>query len=221
MIGMQYLKERQDVLSTAKQMVNHNLVSGTWGNVSVRVKGEAAMVITPSGLAYKALGLKDMVVVGWDGVIVEGDHKPSIETQMHMQIYNRFSHINAIVHVHSPYATAFAVAGKRIPMVIEEAAQVIGHDIKVASYAPCGTWELARNAVSTLTDGDRAVLLSNHGLVALGETAEDALKVCDVAERTAMIAIFSAVLGRTNCLTLDQVNIIKRDYQHYGPEKEG
>ncbi|MEN6460917.1 MAG: class II aldolase/adducin family protein [Syntrophomonas sp.] len=216
---MRYLKERKEVMNTAKEIYDAKLVSGTWGNVSVRIENEPLMVITPSGMAYNTLTVEDMILVDLQGQVAEGNWKPSIETPMHTEIYKNRPDVNAVVHVHSLYCTIFAVARQNIPVVIEETAQVIGDEIEVASYAACGSEELALNTARTL-GSHRAVLLANHGLVGVGRNVADALKVCTIAEKTAKIVLYAKQLGSVNSLLPAEIAILHESFKHYGQEKK-
>lgn len=209
---------KQEVYETAVDIFKSNLVTGTWGNVSARY-GEH-YVITPSGMDYNTLTAEDMIIVDAAGQIVEGKYKPSIETPMHISIYQVRPDIKAIVHVHSPYATAFAVANKPIPVILEETAQVIGHPVQVADYAICGSEELAGVVTGCIKGNERAVLLANHGLVALGASTEEALKICFIAEKTAMIALYASQLGAVNSLNAEDTAILNDKFKSYGQQKE-
>lgn len=217
---MNYLAEHNEVLQTAREIFEAKLVNGTWGNVSRRVDGQPLMVITPSGMDYNTLTLEDMALVDFDFNLVIGEYKPSIETPLHLAIYKNRPDIGAIVHVHSPWATAFAVAGQDIPVILEETAQVIGHPIKVAGYAPCGSSELAANVINTLGKNDKALLLANHGLLGMGKNTADALRVCYIAERTAMIASYATMLGKVNTLSPGDIKLLNAEFKHYGQKKK-
>lgn len=215
---MRYLKERKEVMDTAKEIYKANLVSGTWGNVSTRISGEKLMIITPSGMNYESLTVEDMVLVDMQGNVQEGCWKPSVETRLHAEMYTRRPDVGAVVHVHSLFATVFAVAQQKIPVLIEETAQVIGHEIEVAPYAICGSDELAVNTADILGQG-RAVLLANHGLIGVGKNTADALKVCYIAEKTAMIALYAKQLGSVNSLPDDDITMLNQNFKNYGQKK--
>ncbi len=102
--------------------------------------------------------------------------------------------MGAIVHTHSVYATAFAVAGSPIPAITEEIAQVIGGSVDHAPYAACGTAELGKLAVKWLGN-KQAVLLAKHGLVGVGRDLKEALLSCIITEKTAQIAAIAQMLG--------------------------
>lgn len=216
---MSYYDLKKQVYETALEIYSSKLVTGTWGNVSARSDSHH-LIITPSGMDYNVLTPEDMIVVDMEGQVVEGEYKPSIETPMHIAIYKQRPDVKAIVHVHSPYATAFAVAHKPIPVILEETAQVIGHPVKVANYAMCGTDELAREVTKCITENEKAVLLANHGLVALGKDLKEALKVCFIAEKTAMITIYAAQLGGVKSLSEEETKILNEKFAYYGQQKK-
>ncbi|NLB89083.1 MAG: class II aldolase/adducin family protein [Syntrophomonadaceae bacterium] len=215
---MSFYDLKKQVYETAQEIYSSKLVTGTWGNVSARTENNH-LIITPSGMDYNILNPEDMLVVDMNGQVVEGEFKPSIETPMHIAIYKQRPDVKAIVHVHSPYATAFAVAHKPIPVILEETAQVIGHPIKVADYAICGSHELAQEVTKCITDNEKAVLLANHGLVALANDLKDALKICFIAEKTAMIAIYATQLGGVNSLSEEDTMLLNKKFASYGQQK--
>lgn len=215
---MSFYDLKKQVYDTALEIYSSKLVTGTWGNVSARTE-DNHLIITPSGMDYKTLTPADMIVVDMMGQVVEGKFKPSIETPMHIAIYQQRPDVKAVVHVHSPYATAFAVAHKPIPVILEETAQVIGHPVKVADYAICGSDELAQKVTRCITDNERAVLLANHGLVALGRDLKEALKICFIAEKTAMIAIYATQLGGVKSLSEEETRILNQKFASYGQQK--
>lgn len=216
---MKYESERRELLQTAREIYNSHLVVGTWGNVSLRLRGEDRMLITPSGMDYQTMEPEDLVAVSLDGQDVEGLWKPSAETPLHTEIYSQMPEAGAICHVHSPYASAYAVAGQSIPVVLEETAQVVGHAIEVADYARCGTEDLAENTLKLLK-GKRAVLLANHGLAAVGKDLADALKICYIVEKTAMVAMMAKSLGHINVLPAEDVKALHQAFASYGQSKE-
>jgi L-fuculose-phosphate aldolase len=215
---MKFLEERREVLNTAREISAAKMVIGTWGNVSIKIKEQPFMLITPSGMNYENMTIEDIILVDQHGKVAEGKWKPSVESPLHAEIYRNRPDVNAVVHVHSTYATVFAVAGKSIPVVMEETAQVIGHEIQTAAYAICGSDELAHNAVNTLGEG-KAVLLANHGLVGVGHSAAAALRVCYVAEETARVTLLANMLGQVNSLSAEQTKLLNIGFQKYGQKK--
>lgn len=212
---MKYPELRRQVLKTAQEILAARMVTGTWGNVSLRVPGEELLIITPSGMEYEKLQPEDMVLVDFSRQVKEGSYRPSIETPMHLAIYQNRPDVNAVVHVHSPYATAFAVAGKSIPVILEETAQAVGHVIEVVPYARCGSMLLASQVVDTLGSSGRVVLLAMHGMVGVGTDIRDALKVCYVTEKTAMVALLALQLGPLPSLDQKDIDSFRQGYQGY------
>jgi L-fuculose-phosphate aldolase len=168
---------------------------------------------------YSLLEPQDLILLDATGKVVEGSYRPSVETPMHLRIYRQRSDVNAVVHVHSPYAVAYAVARRSIPVILEETAQVVGHEIAVAAYAHCGTQALADNVMQALGSDKKAVLLANHGLVAVGKDMAEALKVCYIVEKTAMIALHASTLGTVQALSDKDIAILNQSFKNYGQKK--
>jgi L-fuculose-phosphate aldolase len=216
---MRFLSQRQEVLAAAREISAAHLVIGTWGNVSLKIKDEPLVLITPSGMNYQTMVIEDIVLIDLSGSVVEGKWRPSSESLLHTVIYQRRPDLGAIVHVHSVHATAFAAVRKTIPVILEETAQVIGHPIVTAPYAASGTRELAVGAAETLGNGS-AVLLANHGLVGVGKNLRSALRVCYITEETAQVACIAAQLGTVHELTVAEINDQNKRFSKYGQEKK-
>ncbi|MGJ7922667.1 L-ribulose-5-phosphate 4-epimerase [Neobacillus sp. LXY-4] len=108
-------KLKEQVLEANLSLPKYGLVTFTWGNVSGINREEGLIVIKPSGVSYDEMKVEDLVVLDLDGHIVEGHYKPSSDTETHLVLYKHFPDIGGIVHTHSPWATAWAQAGKSIP----------------------------------------------------------------------------------------------------------
>lgn len=207
---------RKKIIEVALKMAEEGLVLGTWGNVSCRVPGEPFMIITPSGIEYSKMDPEDLVIADWDGNLTEGRWKPSTESLLHAEIYKNRPDVGAVVHTHSAYATAFAVARKAIPVITEEMAQVIGGPVEVADYKTCGTYELATAAVTSL--GKRsAVLLANHGIVGVGKDVNESFRVCIMVEKAARVAILAQAIGGYATLEQSEVDNMRAKFvSEYG-----
>lgn len=184
---------KQELLATAKELLRRGLVEGTSGNLSARLPG-GNVVMTPSSLDYDCMTLDDLVVCSPDGVVVDGDRTPTTEKALHLACLELRPDIHAVIHSHALFCSMFAVAGQPIPCVIEELDLYVGGEIPVAGYRPTGSDELAEEVSRRL--GDRAaVLMANHGLLAVGRSASHAMKVTSLAERSAHIVWGARVLG--------------------------
>ncbi len=204
-------KVKEQVIKTGARMAAAGLVTGAWGNISARLPGESLFVITPSGIPYEAINQTDLVVVNGAGRIIEGDRKPSTELMLHTAIYSACVHAGAIVHSHSIYASALAVAGKTLPPILEDQVQLVGGAVRVARYARAGTADLAAAAVDALGQG-KAVLLANHGLVGLGSTVEEAYQVCQVVEKAAQVYIFAELIGQAVVIPPGDVSAVRESF---------
>lgn len=186
---------KQQVLSTAKKAFNERLVAGTSGNFSIYLREEDLVVITPSSISYGEMELADISVIDLEGTIVAGPHNPSSEWPMHTEIYRQLPHCDALVHTHSPYATAFAVCHEEIPEILIEMKPFIGGDIKVAPFAPAGSLELGQVTAPYLVDR-KACLLANHGTISGGSSIDDAYLSSIYLEDAAKIYQFAKNAGQ-------------------------
>jgi L-fuculose-phosphate aldolase len=152
------------------------------GNVSART--EAGFLITPSGLPYAQTLPEDLIELSLDGMVLAGARKPSSEWPFHAAIYRARPEAQAIVHTHSPRATALSCTRRGIPAFHYMIALCGGADIRCADYATFGTPELAENAVRAL-EGRKAVLLANHGVIALGASLAGAHQIVAEVENLA------------------------------------
>ncbi|WP_421994302.1 class II aldolase/adducin family protein [Roseococcus sp.] len=155
----------QALIDCARRMDALGFMPSKSGNVSLRT--EAGFRITPSGLPYAALTEADLVEVALDGAVIAGHRRPSSEWRLHAAIYAARPEAKALVHTHSPRATALSCARRRLPPFHYMIALAGGDDIACSGYATFGTQELAEAAVVAMA-GRRACLLANHGVVAIG-----------------------------------------------------
>ena len=133
---------REQVVEAARSFSAAGLTIATWGNISLR-SGESVF-ITPSGMDYAALLPEDITEVALaDGRVLSGERRPSTETALHLAVYAARPEAGAIVHTHAVESTAFAVTGRTVPVVTDEAAQVLRGEVRTAEYALPGTAELA------------------------------------------------------------------------------
>jgi L-fuculose-phosphate aldolase len=173
---------RAAIVATAQAMDRAGYCPSKSGNVSARFG--AGFLVTPSGLPYAEMQPADIVEVGGAGEVRQGQRKPSSEAPFHGAIYRARADVQAIVHTHSPKATALACARRGIPAFHYMIALAGGPDIRCADYATFGTDALAANAVAAL-EGRKAVLLANHGVIAVGATLAGAATIAAEVENLA------------------------------------
>ncbi len=174
------------IIESGIQLLNSNMTVETWGNISVRNPETGRIYLTPSGMDYSTLSESDVVVCDIDGNILEGKRKPTVEKELHLQIYRKRADVNAIVHTHPIYSTVFSCMGEDIPLIVDEAAQILGGVCKKAEYALPGTDALAANCLAALGNTN-SCLLQSHGAVCVGKDMRAAFKVSRVLEMTAEI----------------------------------
>ena len=181
------------LVAYGKKLLYKKLVAGTSGNLSLRGQGDE-IYITPSGMDYLEITEDDIVKINFMGEILEGVKKPSSEWMMHVEIYKNYPNYNAIVHTHSPIATAFAVSRKKIPLILIEMKPFLGGEIEVAPFKPSGSLELAKSLIPYLKKSN-SCLLANHGVVSCGKNIESAFLSAEYVEDAAKIYYYSLNIG--------------------------
>ena len=189
------LKElREKVIEIALKAQREKLIPLTMGNFSARDRKTGYVCITPSGMEYDKLTAADIVVLDVEGSIAEGERKPSIEAPLHCAVYRRRKDVFGVSHTHSVFATAWASCNEGIPVVVAELAALIGGPVECAIYKPMGSLELAETAALRLKDRN-AILLANHGVLAVGPDIETAFANSVVVEEGAKIAYYARQIG--------------------------
>jgi L-fuculose-phosphate aldolase len=212
MNGKEVNKLKMEIVEAGKRMLHKGLVIGASGNISIRISGEDKIVITPSQIKYDKIGVNDIVVVDFKKNVLEGDRSPSVETGMHIGVYETRPDVGAIVHTHSVYASAIASLGKTIPPFLDDIVLMLGGEIEVAEYGIPGSKELAENAVRALGKKN-AVLLANHGSLSCGKNLEGAFVNAELVERVAKIFILSSLLGKPKNLPQEVVQLEQQIFE--------
>lgn len=209
-----YLEYRTEVWKYARKMYDAGFVTGSAGNISMRVPDEPERyVITPTSVPYEELAPEQVVVVDGEGdLVLDLDYGPSVETPMHIAIYKARPDVGAVIHSHAIYSTILAVLRKPIPAIVEELVVYVGDEVKVAEYASAGSDELARNAVKALGENS-AILLANHGNVCVGKNLLKAFNICALVEKSARIYVEALKLGGINKLPDDVIEAEKEMYK--------
>ncbi|MFM7535406.1 MAG: class II aldolase/adducin family protein [Acidimicrobiales bacterium] len=193
---------RAQVQHTCLRLVGHGLVVGSAGNVSIRV-GDDHAVVSAGGVVYEELTPDDHPLVELaGGTVVDGRRAPTSELPLHTGLLRSRSEIGAIVHTHSKWAAAFAVARLDLPFVMNESMGTRAERVLVTRYAPPGSPEMGDAAAAAFArqPGSRAVLLANHGVVAWAETAAAAWLVAAQVEWIAEVTAVARLLGGEHAL---------------------
>ena len=186
---------RQLVHAACLQMVADGLVIGSAGNISVRVDDDR-FVVTAAGVAYGSLTADQHPVVDLRTGEWDGPRRPTSEIALHLGVLRSMPASGAVVHTHSRHAAAFAVARLDLPFICNESMASRAERVLVTEYAPPGSADLGDQALATFArqPGSRAVLLANHGVVAIGATLDDAALVARAVEWTAEICHLARTL---------------------------
>ncbi len=186
------------VVATAAAVVAGGAISANGhGNVSVRDPGSDEMYFS-SGPSMKGLDATGVARVGLDGVLREGNLPPiqGAVVAMHTAMYDDRDDVGCVIHTHSPYATAYAVAGRRIECWIEALAMFgLADGVPVAGYAPRGSDEAVAEIRNAVIPGNPAVLLANHGVLVFHRTPELAVLVGGVVEEAAQASLTAGLAG--------------------------
>jgi L-fuculose-phosphate aldolase len=163
---------RAAVVACGRELERRGLVVGAAGNLGVRVDG--GLLVTPTGMALGALEPADLVLLEPDGTCPPGQRRPTSEWRIHVDVLAARTDVGAVVHTHSPEATAAACLRAPLPAVHYAVARVGGPVVPCASYATYGTVELSAAVLAALGAG-RACLMANHGLLTVGPDLGTAL----------------------------------------------
>ncbi|MBH2747872.1 L-ribulose-5-phosphate 4-epimerase [Serratia marcescens] len=195
------------VLAANLSLPAYGLVTFTWGNVSAIDRQSGLVVIKPSGIAYEAMTLEDLVVVDLEGKVREGHRKPSSDTATHLALYRAFADIGGVVHTHSRNATIWAQAGQPIPALGTTHADYFYGDIPCtrpmseAEIAGDYEGETGKVIIETFNQAGRdpqqvpGVLVYSHGPFAWGKDAADAVHNAVVLEEVAIMAMATRQLA--------------------------
>ncbi|NMB63131.1 MAG: hypothetical protein GYA18_12465 [Chloroflexi bacterium] len=214
-------KLRNEVLETALALARYGLVWMAGGTAAARDPESGWVAMTPSGLAYDGLNAADIVLVDMDGNLVEGHYKPSCASELWVRFFRRRPDLNAIVHTHSCYATAFAVAGQSIPIVTETQADWFGEPIKTTPYAHVEDEAFLSAPLEALGNGF-GVLLGRHGVLTFGKNLHDALERAVTLEEAAKTYTMACLLGKPRIFAEEEARR-SFDFYHnrYGQEQKG
>ncbi|QQE11275.1 L-ribulose-5-phosphate 4-epimerase AraD [Planctomycetota bacterium] len=217
-----YEQTKQNVYLANKQLVDNNLVILTWGNVSEITPDRNAFVIKPSGVNYDQLTPDAMVVIDLSGNIIEGEYKPSSDTETHRILYQHFHDINGIAHTHSLYATSFAQARISLPCLGTTHADHFNGSVPITR--PLTEQEIqigyelntGKVIVECFENLDAlsmpAVLVAGHAPFTWGDSATTAVKNAVALEAVAQMAYQSQQLTNNQSPLLENY-VLEKHYQ--------
>ena len=213
---MKYLAERQQIIDFGKKLITERLTTGTGGNLSICVREDNVVLISPSGIPYGEIVPEDIVLLDLDGHVIGGHRKPSSEFDMHCIFYRKTQHVNAVVHTHSDFATAVACLRQDIEP-LHYIIGSVGDKVKCSGYETFGTLDLAEEAYRTMGDNN-GILLANHGVLTVGKDCADAFSVAKDIEFLAKLKLRAEAVAQPVLLNETQMAIVKEKFVTYGQQ---
>ena len=208
---------QEHICEISKKLLTHGLNHGATGNVSVRIDND--FYITPSGMATECMEAKDVVKCSLlidEAEVSRMTKKPSSEWHFHQQIYQTRSDVNAIVHTHSPYASAISVLRKNIPAFHYMIALFGGSEVRCSAYEIFGSPELSEEIIKTLGTL-KACLIANHGAVLVSNDLDNAFYLAQELEHLAHQYIELLKIGSLTLLSEDEMTEVLLKFKSYGP----
>lgn len=209
---------RTALIETCQKMNRLGINQGTSGNASVRLPD--GLLITPSGIDYDRMAPADIVKLAADGRVLAGARKPSSEWHFHARVLAARPDVDAVVHLHSPYATTLACLGRGIPPFHYMVAVAGGPDIRLAPYATYGTDALAAHVVAAL-ENRYACLMANHGMIVLGFDLAEALARAVEVETLARQYVQALGIGEPNLLSAREMKAVLEKFRGYWRNARG
>lgn len=196
---------KQQIIKIGKVMGEKNYTPGYSGNISARI--EDKVLITTSGSSNGHLKENNLVLIDFEGNSLEADKKPSSEKKLHIEFYKKRKDINYILHVHAPYLSSFASAGKDLlaPVMAENVYYFKG--IPLAKYGLPSSDDLVEKTAVYFDEYD-AVLMENHGFIIGSQSLKDAYLKLELAEQYAQVVLNTYILGGPKILSEKEANEI-------------
>ncbi len=195
-------EQKREMVDYCRLLYERRLTLSSDGNLSTRIAG-GQLLITPDFACFGSLDESDIVKIDFFGNVLEGRKKPSSEFRMHVEVYKRRNDVNAVIHTHSPYATAFACTDAELEPILSDLA-VFGGVVPKTTYAPPHTAELA-HAISRLVETSNAILLRNHGALTVGGKMEEAFLNAERLEFIAQVTAIARQIGSPRKLSSEQL----------------
>jgi L-fuculose-phosphate aldolase len=195
----QFEKEKRDILKCARWLSEHGYfgcLRGSGGNISVKIKDEKIIAITPTSQPCQDLSTDDICLVDYNLKSIENQLAPSIETAMHLSIYKCRADVKAVIHTHPVFASVLSIINQPIPALFDEIAFEIGDTVEIVPYAISGSSDLAQNVVGKLDNNCLCYIIQNHGALSLGKDIDQAWKNAELLEKAAQVYYYALTTGR-------------------------
>ncbi|MBN2851457.1 MAG: class II aldolase/adducin family protein [Clostridia bacterium] len=196
------MKYKKQIIEIAKIMYSKGMVNAFEGNISIR--DEEKIIITPSQICKGFLDVNMLMTIDRKGNILEGSHKISSETGLHLEAYALKDDIRAVVHAHSPYATAYAIANKPIETKAYPEMIALFKKVPVIKYGTPSTEEVYSDLKNYINEYN-VLLLENHGIVAFGKDLYEAYFRLESIESIAKVLLLNQLIGGPSDLPDEEV----------------
>lgn len=207
---MELAELKQELIKYGKLAGAKNMTPGVSGNMSARFGDK--ILITTSGSANAYLEEDELVLMDFEGNLVEGAKKPSSEKMLHATYYKMCSDVNFILHMHSPYLSTFAACAKALDEPVMPENIFYFGEIPLAEYGLPGSQDLVEKTAKYFKDYN-VILMANHGMISAGKTAKEAYLNLELAESYAQVILQSSLLGGPKFLSqkeVDEINSLKK-----------
>jgi L-fuculose-phosphate aldolase len=194
---------KSELVHFTRLCYRNKFISAHDGNLSMRTRRNFILA-TPAGSVKGKLTPKDLVKINFKGKKIQGEKEASSEIKLHKFIYQARKDINAVIHTHPKYSTAFAAAGIALDKIVYPEIYIKFGKVPLAKYATPSTDEVPESIAKFVKDYD-AILLANHGLVTYGVDLEDAYYKTEKIEHIAETSFYARMLGGERVLTKAQV----------------
>ena len=210
---LRYRKEKEEIVSRFLRLYEAGMINMFEGNISMRM--DDCVLITPSQMEKDQITAEDVVELEMEGNrLNDNGRSPSSEYRMHLAVYRLRDDLKAVVHTHSPYATAYAVAGIPIRVSMAETYMFFGGEIPVCSYGAPGTDDISADFRKYFIDEDKdSVLVGNHGAVSSARTLQEAFSKTEAIEKLAMIDSEVKKLGSERRFTEEEKETLLKFYR--------
>ena len=207
-------QEKAEMIKAGMKMDRYGLIALSGGNVSERTStGE--ILITPSGMIYEDMKPEDILVMDLKGNIIEGERKSSSDTEGILYIFQNRDDINAVIHTHQPYATAIGLIQEEFEVNLTTLANACGGNVAVTPFSSAGSIDMGKDTVQYLGDS-LAVILANHGVMAVGNSLKQALYAAVYLEEAAKCYLAAKNVGDPKKMTKEQVAQAVEVFHYYG-----
>jgi L-ribulose-5-phosphate 4-epimerase len=209
-----YEIEKRAIIDAALALKEYNLIALSGGNVSLRLDN-GHILVTPSGMSYKGMVEDDIIVMTLSGEVVEGERRPSVDTEALLHIYQNLTEVNSVIHTHQVYATAAGLVTDVLPCAVTTLPNATLGAVNVAPYSSAASLEMGIEAVKHL-DGKRAVILKHHGVITVGGNLKEALYAAVYLEDGAKTWLVARSVAEVPILNESQIQKAVEVFADYG-----